>query len=224
MKACTLPNGAACAGTFVGCDSANNPGSRVNCEAANPSPNVEPCQAYGQLCTASGSNNDGLCGGAKLRACSTTGCQGTNLVLCDDAGVDHGLDCASFGAGTCAASALTCAPESAGTCTPSPGIWCDGGVATACLTGAPEAVDCSRVAGLNNCIDTPEAGVGAAPSSACRTFSPPECTADKCSDTSTLAACVRGHKVSITCASEGLVGCASVMTRSDGPRDTCVTK
>lgn len=200
-------------------------GARANCETKGELPNVESCAALGHACGALNGNVDGICTGVQQRACAQSGCNGSQLSVCDDAGLDHGLDCASVGTGTCVASpVLTCAPVSVGTCTQSSGVWCDGGVAIACPTGAPEWVDCARIAGSGGCVDMPEAGAPLTPSDACRQpQANAACTQDKCNGDA-LSACVRGRVVPVDCTAEGLGACGPITTRSDGLINTCTKK
>jgi hypothetical protein len=226
MKSCALPAGVSkcsvSAGAFVGCAASNgaNAAARVDCETNDTLPNVELCAAVGKTCGAVGNNSDALCYGPKGRACQQTGCSGPYLSVCDDAGFDQGVDCASVGARACVGSpVLTCKPEGVGSCTPSTDVWCDGGIATACPAGIPETVNCATLAG--GCVDIPDASWGTAPSVACQ--QPSGCGADQCNGAS-LEACVRGKVVVVSCAAEGLGPCQGVMTRSDGSRAACSKK
>lgn len=219
MQACVFPGTAVgCAGSFVGCSALGVP-TRIDCRSttAGAAP-AENCVASGQTCVAKTGNFGALCTGSQGQSCAATGCTGTSVSICSDAGVDLGQDCALVGAGSCVPmfDAGACAPESSGACSPTQWVTCDAGVAQGCAAGVPERVDCKALAGgcAEGIYDT-----HLPPSAACVKLAP-DCTFDKCSGSS-VAACVRGKSIVLDCASLGLKPCANVTTTPDGPQPAC---
>lgn len=224
---CTIDDGG---GTFLGCAASGNLNvdSRIQCLTNNALGPMENCAAYGQSCASIGKNSSALCVGPQKRACTKTGCTGAALSVCDDAGVDHGVDCAQVGAGTCVeqgAYAAGCKPDTATTGAASGDVTCDTNqVATSYLTGYRETFDCTKLNGV--CTPIHEAGAGTTPEKAC--FVPDGgCATDTCNDggdPSVLHACVQGVVVDITCtayADAGLGNCAHTVQTSEGPRAAC---
>lgn len=223
MYACVYPTsktGEACGGMFVGC-AGMDPSTRIDCRGSAPNivAAAEPCKAQGKACSAQGGNSNALCTGPQGQTCMTTGCTGSAMSFCDDAGVDLGQDCSLVGGGTCTDvfDAGACKPEGPGSCVPTQNVTCDdAGVAHGCMTGVPETVDCKGL--LGDCVE------GLVP-----TYQPPSractraiaaCTMDKCSNGS-INACMRGRLVMIDCGAVGLGPCTTIQTSTDGPQPAC---
>ncbi len=225
---CVFPNGVApCSnGGFIGCSQTANTNldTRAECSAPGPA-HGENCAPFGQTCDSldrDASNNNALCVGAQLRACTQTKCSGTSLSLCDDAGIDHGYDCASLGAGACVSTGVVpaCKPGGdAGLCASSDAISCTaGGVAQGCASGVKESVDCNAISGPSSCTPIVDGGAGVQPLAACAATT--GCTADTCSGAN-LVACVRGRVVTIDCVGAGLKPCSSTVATLEGNRSAC---
>ncbi len=215
-------------GTFVGCSqSTKNPDSRVDCVQKSNAANGENCEAFGQTCDAidpDASNRNALCVGPQRRTCTSIGCVGTNLSVCDDASVDLGYDCAQFGAGSCFPSGASpaCKPAGAGTCAATNDITCTAGsiVAQGCVTGVPETVDCTAISGKGTCVPIEGGAPGTVPSDACHVGT--GCTDDACDDAGALVACVRGRAVVVDCTALGLKSCNPITTaESQTPVPSC---
>jgi hypothetical protein len=145
-------------------------------------------------------------------------CAGNTLVGCDAVSQnDVGIDCAQLGAGKCQTTASGPACVSTGpTCPPSGVVSCNAGVATACLTGSFNRVNCSTLTfGQGVCVE------GQAPSptwdlaSSC--FRPGAvCAADTC-DGHVLKSCYRGVTYTTVCPN----GCNRSVATPDGTRAAC---
>ncbi len=218
---CTFPNHPPpCAnGGFLGCSqSSDNIDSRVDCVATTSAAAGENCAPLGQTCDSldpDASNNGALCVGHAGRACIGTGCvSGRWLSLCDDAGIDHGVDCTVVGAGKCDLAGAACLPMvDSGTCSHTNAVTCTPGniVAQGCAAGVPEHIDCTAISGGGTCVAIPSGASGTVPADACRINA--GCTDDTCSDAGHLLACVRGRTVDIDCKSvTGLTTCEVVAT------------
>jgi hypothetical protein len=222
---CAFPDGVpqgCTSGGFIGCSQSQyNLDTRVDCVVASDAGSEgENCAAYGQTCDSldrDASNNSALCINpvGQGRSCAGPGCfQGRYLSVCNDAGVDIGYDCASFGAGTCAVSGASpaCAPEATGTCTATNDVTCTSGNVTAqgCVTHVPETVDCTPISGPGTCVPIEAGAPGTVPSDACRVVDG-GCTDDTCSGAQ-LSACVRGRTVTIDCTKLGLKTCNPIQT------------
>jgi hypothetical protein len=144
------------------------------------------------------------------------------LHVCDGAGRDIGIDCASNGAEACVglptgqptASWVACLPESdAGACTPDASAQCSHGIATSCPAGILETINCQTLLlDVNACnsgalsppfdwtspcaVTTGDGGSDDASS----------CSADSC-DGSALSSCYRGASFALDCAEAGLGTC-----------------
>jgi hypothetical protein len=206
---------------FVACSTVA-PAARAVCTKAGDFPSGEPCVAQGRTCaTRAAGSTEGECTGAAKRACTTSGCVGSSLQLCDDAGVDRGMDCRYVGAGSCVGGATpSCKPLGDAACVPTADIACsEAGVATGCATGIQERVDCTVLTGPGGCTPIVDGGVGLPPSAACTLAS--GCSEDTCSG-ATLNACVRGRAVAVSCGSLGLGACVDVPTFTpEGTRAAC---
>jgi hypothetical protein len=227
----TATTGTACVPTL--------PDLRVACDAADGGttrPRGENCALSGQTCDPVSATCTGR---GSAAACSRT-CEDGLLhwcsvdptaVLSADAGsaVDEGIDCTNNGAGACAfvppnaavASWVACEPaSSAGACTPDASASCTGGVATSCLTGHLESVDCDTLLGSPGaCTPGPLAPLfdWTSPCS----LSPPQCSDDTCNG-DLLTSCERGAPFNARCSSQGLGPCRLVATEeASAPRAAC---
>ncbi len=227
VDACVLPGGVqSCTGAgFVGCtDFAKNAATRLDCEAKGSPTRGENCAAYGQTCDAidpDASNRNALCVGVKRRGCTASQCSGSNLVACDDAGVDQGLDCSLFGAGQCvtAGAVPACKPEGSSACAGTADITCTaGGEAQGCASGFAEQVDCNAISGAQACNPIPSAPPGTPVAAACARTS--GCSKDTCSGAD-LSACVAGRVVTVRCASYGLGPCSDTIVSVEGTGAAC---
>lgn len=203
----------ACAGnTRVACAASTpkmaHPPFAANCEAQGrrcfqPDPNDSV--AY---CAASSTANDAGC---------SSGCQGSVLHDCEDAGLsyalDLGRDCANVGAGTCTTSDAgesVCAPKGH-PCT-NGSIVCSSNMAIDCRSGFEDRVDCGRLAGT--CTTTGLTGPAWDPASACvggLTCGPDTCTGTR------LNGCANGIAHSVDCKTLGFSGCAASAPVPVGP-------
>jgi hypothetical protein len=114
VAACVMPDGiAGCtSGGYIGCTQGpQNPDTRFDCVAptvtdagTEPAPG-EDCAMHGQTCDSidrDASNHGALCVGPYGHTCTTSaGCDMNSLSVCDDAGIDHGVDCTQFGGAMC---------------------------------------------------------------------------------------------------------------------------
>ncbi|CAN5485715.1 hypothetical protein BH09MYX1_BH09MYX1_54380 [soil metagenome] len=217
---------------FLGCSkwsSTINLDTRVACSAPAQPAAGENCTVQGRTCDsfpptdASLGNNGGLCLGVQGRSCVTSGCNGAQLSVCDDAGLDRGVDCSQFGGGNCLSGCAqpACMPGESVAKAATLEISCSsGGVAQSTMSGFLESVDCTYISGgaPGNCtpISNPLPGTSAA--AACRRSS--GCGADAC-DSSKLSACVNGRTVTIDCVANGLKPCNDSISTSEGPRAAC---
>ncbi len=218
---------------YTGCGSAAfNPRSRVQCPAVDGTPGLyENCVAYGKSCASSSTNDLSQCLGSEARACTTTRCSGQKLINCDnDAGFDHGMDCAQFGDGTCIATGASpsCKPSSTKVRAASNDVACDSNdVAIGSVTGFEERVNCKVFTGVVDggaypspaCSPIDGGGVGITPRDACQ--GKLGCTEDTC-DKTFLRACVQGNEIRFDCKDVGLSGCnPSSKTQEDGAHAAC---
>ncbi|MEO8874350.1 MAG: hypothetical protein ABI461_02085 [Polyangiaceae bacterium] len=210
--------------SFTACGKSAQANSRLDCRAPGDPSLGESCLATGHTC-ATKNGGEALCLGGEGIACTKTSCGGTQLDFCVDAGggttFDRGVDCASYGAGSCVDkdAGPTCEPVvgDAGTCAPSPGIRCAQDVALGCGAGIPERVDCAALANGVTCNASQTApAYDIAAGCFART---PTCSNDSCSGAA-LNACVRGASVTVDCISLGLGPCTQVNT-TDGVRASC---
>jgi hypothetical protein len=205
-------------GGFTACgvayDGGDNSAVRVECDDADAAARGESCLAQGRTC------DKGAC--VPSAGSCMPGCDGTILHDCDDGGVDHGTNCAVFGAGSCvsASAAAACATTSAAACTPSSAVVClDGGIAQGCPSGTSETLDCTALTGAGSCNPGP-ASPGWDVSSACFADAA-ACPADSCAGGGdTLVSCARGRAFTASCSLLNLGPCELMMT-FDGQRAAC---
>jgi hypothetical protein len=246
VNACVFPQGPqACGGgPFVTCatqDASVNGDVRVECLSNSEPPSGENCALWGQTC--GGDISLGVCGGSAGEggiACTTQGCDGTMLHVCDDAGRDIGVDCMSNGAQQCGgfptatnAAWVACVPRSeAGACTPSAAAECDAGIAVSCPAGVVESINCLAL--LQNvhacnpgplsppydwtspCAVVSDGGddAGAADASGC--------SSDSCNGMK-LTGCSRGASFPLDCAEAGLGPCALKTTDQGSVQNAACT-
>jgi len=222
---------------YTGCGSRDgvigNPFSRVQCPVADSLTKglYENCAAYGKKCSATSTNDLSQCVGAEARACTTTKCSGQKLVNCDnDAGIDHGIDCAQFGDGTCIATGASpaCKPSSTTVLAATNVVRCGSDdIAKGAVTGFEESVNCKVFTGVVDggtypspaCVPIDGGSVGITPRDACQ--GKLGCTDDIC-DKSVLRACVQGNEIRFDCKDVGLGGCnPSVKTQEDDTHAAC---
>jgi hypothetical protein len=206
-------------GGFTACgvayDGGDNSGVRVECDEAGTPARGENCVAQGRTCA------NGSCVVAPSAAGCMTGCAGTVFHECADGGEDDGVDCAGFGAGSCATAsgAEGCAGMAGAACTPTAAIGCDGGVAQGCLAGTTASVDCNALTGQGSC-NAGNASPGWDLSSACFADAG-TCPPDSCADAGdVLVSCARGAAFTVSCSGATLGPCGAVMT-VDGLRAAC---
>ncbi len=227
VDACVFPSGPqACGSNGTACATAtDNLDVRVECVDGGKT-HGENCALWGQTCASSPATG-GVCagsGGAAGVACNAQECAGTSLHWCVDGG-DIGLDCASNGAQSCggypdasSATWIACVPGGDGAaCAPSLAVTCDAGLATTCLTGAVESLNCKSLLGS---VDSCESADALAPPfdwraacaidladaspcvEACGGGEPP----------TTLTGCTRGATYTLDCTQVGLGPCRVVTT------------
>lgn len=214
---------------FTACNGGTS-STRVDCQGSGKSAVGESCLASSRSCVPKKNGKAAICAGSEGVTCAKTGCNGTALDSCVDAGggdfFDVGLDCASYGAGKCeemdagadaAPIGPGCVPVDAGACPPEPGVRCSGSKAESCATGFNAVVDCSALGDDVGCSTS--TGAAAWDLTAACQASSPKCSADVCAD-GHLQACVRGSIVDVDCAGLGLGACTTITT-SDGPRASC---
>lgn len=221
--------------SYVACELPSDPSSRLACDTVPTGSNgttigVENCSATGRTCLTSSSAIT-TCSVSTGGECDT-GCNGPVLHSCDDAGVDQGVDCSSFGAGSCVstptAAAIGCtavAAADAGTCAPTSDVTCDdNGIAHGCPSGVPETVNCAALTGA-----APTAAACTVPSDtggtiwdvsrACAVGT--DCTSETCSG-SVITACVLGHTASLDCALvPGVSTCTTTNVAGEGDHAAC---
>ncbi len=230
LQGCATPPPAT--NPFTGCGvDKKNTNSRVQCDGVSAAAGYENCSASGKTCSATPipANDLSMCVGTEARSCMGTRCKGQSLVICDDAGIDNGIDCSQVGAGLCITpdAGPACKPLDAGTSpNPSTNIVCaTSDTASATISGYLESVDCKVFTGVvdggktaTTCV-TIDGGVGTTPRDACQGQA---CTDDKCASTTVLRACVQGNEVNVDCTAFGLSRCdPSVKTVRDGTHAAC---
>jgi hypothetical protein len=193
---------------------------RLECTVEGGAASVENCAAWGQTCA--GDPSFGVCAAGAGEAgisCRVSGCTGTRLDWCPEAGTNLGVDCVNYGAQSCIATPTdsgvlpACQAEKADACAPTLPVTCNGSKASGCPSGVGETVDCAALLGASSC-HVPEAGVAPVPwdiSSMCH-VDPPQCSVDECDGGNQLVACERGAKFTVDCASVGLGACRMVTT------------
>jgi hypothetical protein len=210
---------------FTACQPVTNSTTRLDCRDSGIFAFGESCLATGQSCV-SKDQGEALCVGSEGLSCTRPGCNDTQLNFCADAGggaqFDRGIDCASYGAGTCVASSdagiLACLAVDGGACTAKNGITCAGAVAEGCGSGVEEHVNCSAFGSTVTCNANPDAPAYDV-ASACF-VALDACSTESCSVNGALLACERGAIVSVDCESLGLGKCVEVPT-TDGTRPAC---
>ena len=204
---------------YVACEVGGNVATRLACAVSDDGgadQGRENCAARGQTCTAIGTN--AVCTGS-LGACGTAGgtfCSGTELHDCQgDGGIDLGVDCANFGAGTCssggAGSGGACAAVGDAGCAPTSTVSCVGGLASGCPSGVLEQVDCGRLLATGGSCNATADG---RPWDVARACSVGPCGADSCAGT-VVQSCARGAAVQVDCAPIGLGPCSLVHISGD---------
>jgi hypothetical protein len=212
VKRCIVANVPICEGAGVYTACVPDTSVRVRCDLKNGPPSMlESCVGESRVCTPI-STAEAQCTGGAGKACTLSGCNGTQLNFCDG-GVDRGIDCASFGAGDCVVTSAGPGCKPAGTpptCTASNVVDCDGGVAYGCPVGFVERVDCKGLS-AGRC----EGNVGDRIYDLARA-----CSVDAGADASTCeercagatggetaTGCFQGQSYTITCQEQGLRPC-----------------
>ncbi len=219
VSKCVFPSGvpACLSAPFDGCSQTAgvNPNTRVDCPVPTDAGAGENCAAFGQTCDSlapDASNDKALCVGSQRRACTgTTGCASTYLILCDDAGVDRGYDCATVGNASCDVSGPACIPnDGTSGAAHTNDVTCSSGNVLA--QGSPaamkESVNCTAISGAGTCVPIEGGAPGTIPVDACHAST---CTTDVCNGAN-LTACVRGRAVDINCSTFGLGPCNTIAT------------
>lgn len=201
-------------GTSTDCGSNGNNAVRIECigAAKGRAKGIEPCAMFGRTCTPEGQGT-AACTGTGGFKCTESKCSGTSAVNCQanaTTTIDRGVDCASYGAGTCATvsgvdGGFTCAAgPNAPTCTIENVPTCEGTTVSSCVDGKDIRVDC-KVLGLE--CDATKATVQE-PDKGCQAPDPPPCAAaDKCATATLVQSCGRGRLYELDCASVGLGKC-----------------
>lgn len=211
---------AVASGSFTKCAPAAAGEVLVECgnREAGPPRGVEPCAFTGRACATIDDSTSFCAGTAKTSCANGAACNGTSAVDCSiDAGalVDRGVDCAAFGAGTCAADdagTVACAPlADAGACEGGAAVTCagDGGtIATSCVGGRAIEIDCAKLGvpcDVSNGVPAYEVLLACderADAGRCNVAD--TCTGGK------LRSCARGLAFEADCASLGLGACESI--------------
>jgi hypothetical protein len=199
-------------GSFTSCTPNGN--VRVQCAApggGRPAA-VEPCALDGRGCTVLDSSRS-ACTAAKNSTCPAgfSGCTGSSASRCVRSGADDldlGIDCASYGAGSCVSGTQpVCSPSTTSTaCSGVEGkLGCNGTVAHVCADQRDITIDCGRF-GLG--CDATNASA-AVPWSAC---TPADDATAPCTDEDTcsgtvLKSCALGRFQTLDCADVGLGVC-----------------
>jgi hypothetical protein len=212
VKRCILPTALPCtgAGVYKACAPG---GARVFCEGKDlPPSQMESCAGESRSCLTL-SASEATCAGKGGAACAANRCDGTHLEVCDG-GLDRGVDCASFGEGTCTTSTggSGCKPvATSAACAAGNVIRCDSGVASGCPLGVEERVDCNALS-AGQCIPN----VGGRTDDLARACAVVDAgCAEECSpgggDTAT--GCFQGQSFTIECGEQQLKPCE--MKRDD---------
>jgi hypothetical protein len=167
VSACTFPDNASACGTSAarqGCGGSPYEDTRILCPGADGGVGIESCAAWGQTCATTSATTSVCAANEEATTCvGVARCEGTLLVGCAGAaGAPHdlGVDCANYGAGQCKKSqsgVVACVAENGAVCTPStaPSASCNGDVATACVSGVTETLDCGTLTGPHTCNQEP---------------------------------------------------------------------
>lgn len=222
LPRCTLGDGGA---SFVSCGTSGaSRDTLVECSGEGERPSaVDLCALHGRHCETTSAGISRCTSGAPgaCIAAKTYGCDGTRILDCQgDAGADRGVDCAGFGAGTCATSAsgnVACAPVAdAGTCSARP-LQCSEDIVQGCVEGRQVNLDC-RDFGLTctsgvfptQDVSLPDGGVRSAPLydplAYCKAT---ECNADRCDENGDLETCVFGRVTQVDCRALNLGACTT---------------
>jgi hypothetical protein len=221
---CVEPSGTreTCAGAgaaYVACDPST--AALIACgggvASGSPPAGLESCAALGQTCTTSGpaecSGSTTACSGASSGAMCAAGT--TRLHDCDPDGgaLDYGVDCASFGAGSCFSGAFgACLATDGAPCAPQSAVTCeDGGVAVGCPSGVTEQIDCDAVLGVTGGASTCNPQAPGRQWDVSRACSLGTCDGqhDSCDPTGpTITTCFHGATFSASCKDLGFTSCA----------------
>ncbi len=218
FDACLAPKGKRPCGAFptpyaqcASVDSGADKDTRNACDPgldASAPRGVESCAATGQTCAVV---DFGSCNGSNP-SCRDAGtdCTGTHLRDCDVAGgIDHGIDCASFGEGKCAPGGAACLPSAnASTCKVDASITCLGTSATSCPAGREEIVDCRELLGDAGACNPKGSGRAWDATRACTAGT---CIGEDSCAGSILRSCARGVTFTVDCAAQGLSPCQREM-------------
>ncbi len=200
---------------YVAClNDRSSVGTRFVCPVGGGSPlYLERCQSTGRGCVLEA---DGARCAPSAAACDPTRCEGSLLHTCGPDNVNNGVDCKFFGAGRCNAAATACTPSDKAAACSGAGITCQGNVASACVAGRKETLDCGRL-GLS-CVPPADGGSDAGDatdiSAACQDELNTPCGDDTC-DGSEVVTCARGHQYRLDCSKQGLGGCRVLAIRGE---------
>lgn len=234
VEACVRPRGpdtcpVVTSGSFTQCGDAGASELRVECSKpqVGPPASAEPCALQGKVCIAI-DESASTCGGAAKKTCALgRGCSGTGAVDCRIAPatttlVDFGLDCAAFGAGSCAAEDAGAGADGGPlvACAPLPNVpACDAGMDVTCDVDFPRVAR-SCVSGRAVSIDCAKLGVGCDVSKGVPTYRPLEACAEyvdagRCSgadqcESGKLRSCAQGIAFEADCAALGLRACERI--------------
>jgi hypothetical protein len=201
-------------------------------DGSAPQPHAENCAAWGQTCSYDPSSGVAGCAGDPTgygqSGCASSGCSGTDLLVCDDAGDNIGVDCKNYAAEQCVTTGTspTCAPLSTTPCQDGGSIAdvdCTGDLthAVGCPDGHhQQTIDCTALTeGAGAC--TPTATPGWDVSRACF-FGATACNfTDRCT-AATIESCDRGVTYTHACTAP-FTACQLVTTADDDfPRAQCV--
>jgi hypothetical protein len=237
---CVFPLGATPACGGIGgavCDDegkANGAASAVRIECTDAGALSEDCALWGEVCSQAG--GPATCGGPPAEVCeggAPLACD-SKQIFCEADLQTLALDCTGNGAQGCAAFPpqaamqwVACVPQSVGdstggaSCPPESAATCNAGVASSCLAGVPEQIDCARLLGEPDAASACQSGTLSRPfdwTSPCAQ-SPAQCSADTCGDggslpASALLGCVRGAPFPLDCSAQGLGPCREVATET----------
>lgn len=189
---------------------------RVLCVEPGVPRGTESCLTENKTCTiVSNVPTLAACTGPGGKSCTQSECFGNELRMCDDAGIDRGIDCRLVGAGACRTGPAgpACAPVAGPSCVASRAVRCDGNVAVGCATGSEERVDCALVG------TTCAPGAFDTPSDACGQRDA-GCAPDRC-DGNDVVSCFAGREVRVSCTGMGLGPCSLRDLPGDAKRAAC---
>lgn len=187
----------------------------------------ENCALWGQTCAVRDSGS-ACAGQADESQCGESNCGADQRIHWCGGGVDEGIDCRSYGAAACGVFPeptkqwTACVPEGdGGACAPSTSASCAGGVATMCLTGVEETVDCAALLGAPGTCDKGKLALPFDWTGPCSAGV--ACPVDACSaDGGSLTSCTRGAPFTVNCAEQGLGPCRLVTADpASPPRSAC---